>query len=78
MAALRPLRDPVVGLIHASADDDALDHRVARHGDRRVRNDKDPKRSILERVALGDAINFVLHRTGISVDVEGDGFRRKM
>jgi hypothetical protein len=28
----------------------------------------------LERVALGDAINLLLHRAGLSIDVDGDHF----
>ena len=30
----------------------------------------------LERMSLGDAIHFLLHRAGVGVDVEGDGHGR--
>ena len=72
VAAPGALGDPVVRLVHAGADDDALDKRIARHRDRAVADDEDFERSALERMALGDAINLLLHRAGVGVDVEGD------
>ena len=56
------------------ADDDALDKPIARHRDRAVADDEDLERHALERVPLGNAIHLLLHRAGIGVDVEGDGF----
>ena len=72
MSPARALRDPVVGLIHAGADDHALDKRIPRDGDRAVGDDEDFELNAFERVALGDAIDFLLHRAGVGVDVDGD------
>ena len=44
IAAHGTFRDPVVRLIHAGADDDPLDHRIARHRDRAVTDDEDFQR----------------------------------
>ena len=66
------LRDPVVRIVHAGADDHGLDRRIARHCDGAVGDDEDFEGGALERVALGDAINLLLHRAGVGVDVDGD------
>ena len=64
------LGDPVVGRVHAGGDDDALDQRIARNRDRAVADDID-----LQAVPFGDAIDFLLHRAGVGVDVDRDGCR---
>jgi hypothetical protein len=61
-----------VSLIHSGADHHALDHRIARHRDRAVGDDEDFEDGAFERVALGDAINLLLHWAGAG-DVGGDG-----
>ena len=70
------LGNPVVGFVHAAADHDALDHLISRDRDRAVADDKDFKLRALEHMPLGDAINLLLHRAGIGVDIDGDGSRR--
>ncbi len=35
-------------------------------------------RGALERMAFGDAIHLLLHRAGVGVDVEGDGFGQRV
>ena len=69
-----PLRDPIVRRIHAGSNDHALDHLVARHGNGGVADDKDFEGGAFERVTLGDAIDFLLHRAGVGVDVTGRSF----
>ena len=44
-----------------------FDQRIARHRDRAVAHDVD-----FEPVALGDAVDFVLDRTGVGIDVNSD------
>ena len=61
------LGDPVVGRIHAGGDDHAFDQRITRNRDRAVADDKD-----LQPVPFGDAIDFLLHRAGVGVDVDRD------
>jgi hypothetical protein len=65
-----------VSLIHVGADHDTLD-RIARHRDGAVGDDEDFEGNAFERMALGDAINLLLHRAGIGVDLDGDRIRRK-
>ena len=77
VASVMPIDSPVVGLIHAAADHDTLDHVISRDGDRAVADDKDFQRRALEHMPLGDAIHLLLYRTGIGVDVDRDGFLRK-
>ena len=67
------LGDPVVRLVHAGADHDALDHFISGNGDRAVGDDEDFQRDAFKRVPLGDAINLLLHRAGIGVDVDDNG-----
>ncbi len=74
IAGARAFGDPVVRFVHAGADHHALDHLIARHRDRAVADDKDLEINALERMPLGDAIQLLLHRAGIGVDVEGDVF----
>jgi hypothetical protein len=62
-----------VSLIHSGADHRALDQRIARHRDGAVGDDEDFERRALERMSLGDAINFLLHGAGVGVDVNIDG-----
>jgi hypothetical protein len=76
-AAPDALRNPVVGLVHAAADHDTLDHLISRDRNRAVADDKDFQRRALERMPLGHAIHLLLHRAGIGVDVDRDGFLRK-
>jgi hypothetical protein len=66
-------RDLIVRLIHAGADDHALDQRIARHRDGGVGDDEDFEGGALERMALGDAINLLLYWAGVGVDVKVDG-----
>ena len=47
VAARGALGDPVVGLVHAAADHDALDHLIARHRDRAVADDEHFERAPL-------------------------------
>ena len=61
-----------VGLIHSGAADHAFDHRIARHLDRAVGVDEDVEGGAIEGVALGDAINLLLHRACVGVDEDGD------
>ena len=74
IAAAGAIRNPVVGLIHAVADHDALDQLIPGDSDWTIADDKDFHRRALERMPLGDAIHFLLYRAGISVDVNGNGF----
>jgi hypothetical protein len=46
---------------------------TARHGDRAVADDEDFQRDDLERLSLGDTIDFLLHRAGVGVDVYSNG-----
>ena len=71
-AGARALRDPIVRLIHAGADDHALDQRIAWHGDGGVGHDVDFERGAFERMALGNAVNLLLYRAGVGVDVDRD------
>ena len=59
------LGDPVVGRAEARAHDQ-LDQRVGRHPQRGVGHDRDA-----HRVAAGDAVDLVLDRAGVGVDVDG-------
>jgi hypothetical protein len=67
--------DPVVGRIHVPADRNPLDRRMFRHRDRAVAHDEHVQREALGEMALGHAIDLLFHRTGTSVDVDGDGLR---
>jgi hypothetical protein len=58
--------------VNLGADDHALDHRIARHGDGAVGGDEDLEGSALERMAFSDAINLLLNGAGVGVDVDGD------
>ena len=58
-----PLRDPVVGRIEAVADHHPVHQRMSRNANRAVADDRDR-----HFMAKGDAVDFVLHRTGIGVD----------
>jgi hypothetical protein len=44
--------------------------------DRAVADDEDFEESAFERLALGDEIDLLLHRAGIGIDVDRDGFDR--
>jgi len=59
-----------VRLIHAGADDHAIDRRVARHRDGTVADDEDFEGGAFERMAFGDAKNLLLYRAGVGVDGE--------
>ncbi len=72
------LGDPVVRLIHAGADQDSFNKPIPRNCDRAVADDQDFQRHALARMALGDAIHLLLHRAGVGVDVEGDGFGQRV
>jgi hypothetical protein len=74
VAAAGAFCNPVVGLIHAAADHDALHYLISRDRNRAVADDEDFERRALERMPLGHAIHLLLHRAGIGVDVNGDGF----
>ncbi len=52
-------------------DRDPLDQRILRHADEADGHDGDR-----QPVAGGDAIDLVLHRAGVGVDVDADGRRR--
>ena len=54
-----------VGGVHARARGHPFDHRVLRHADEARSDDRDR-----DMVARGDAIDLVLHRAGIGVDVD--------
>ena len=43
---------------------------IARHGDGAVADDEDFEVDVLKRVALGDAVDFLLYGAGIGVDVD--------
>ena len=73
VAALRAFGDVVVGLVHAGADHDALDEVRARHRDRRIRHDDDLQRRAAQHESLGHAIDLLLHRAGVGIDIEDDG-----
>ena len=62
------LRDPVVGGVHAGAGGDALDQRILRHADEIARDHAD-RQAVPDR----DAINLVLHRAGVGVDIDAGG-----
>ena len=65
------LRDPVVGGVHAGTGGDALDQRILRHADEIARDHADG-----QAVPGGDAIDLVLHRAGVGVDIDaGGGFK---
>jgi hypothetical protein len=64
IAFLHPFRNPVVRGIHAAARGNPLDQRMVGHADEIARYHADRK-----AMALGDAINLVLHRAGIGIDV---------
>ena len=40
-----------------------------------VAGDEDFESCALERVTLGDTVDFLLYRAGIGVDINGDEFR---
>jgi hypothetical protein len=46
----------------------ALDHLIARHCDGRIGDDKHLEGGAFERMALGDAIHFLLHRASVGVN----------
>jgi hypothetical protein len=56
--------NPIVGGVHARAGGDPLDQRVLRNADEADGHDRDGK-----PMARGDAVDLVLHRTGIRIDV---------
>src|SRR5262249_55440818 len=68
VAGASALRDPVIGGVHARPCGDALDQRVLRYPDEAACNHADgyakPER---------DAINLVLYRAGIGVDIDAGG-----
>ncbi len=63
----RALRNPVIGLVHPLRHHNPFDQRIARHGNRRIRDDKD-----LQPMPLGDAIDLRLDRAGIGIDQNGN------
>ncbi len=65
----RALGDPVVGDIHPRRHDHALDQLVPRHIDEAVGDHEH-----FEAVARCDAVDLVLHRTGIGIDENDDRF----
>jgi hypothetical protein len=67
----RALRDPIVCLIRARADNHVFDQWIARHRDGAAGDDVDFEGGALERVAFGDAINLLLHRAGVGVESYG-------
>ena len=62
------LRDPVVGGIHAGTGGDALDQRILRHADEIARDHAD-RQAVPDR----DAIDLVLHRAGVGIDIDAGG-----
>ena len=62
------LRDPVVGGIHAGPRSDALDQRILRHADEIARDHAD-RQAVPDR----DAIDLVLHRAGVGIDIDAGG-----
>src|SRR6202012_5946129 len=62
--------DPIIGGIHAGAGRDALDQRVLRYADELTSYDAhghaEPDR---------DAIDLVLHRAGVGIDIDAGGVR---
>ncbi len=67
-AGPRALRDPIVGDVGPRRNDDALDVGRARNHDRAVGDDED-----LEPKTRRYAIDLVLHRTGVGVDIDAQG-----
>ena len=61
-------RDPVVGGIHAGTGGDALDQRILRHADEIARDHAD-RQAMPDR----DAIDLVLHRAGVGIDIDAGG-----
>ena len=57
--------DPVVRRIHRGTCRDALDQRILRDTNKIARNDADR-----QTVAAGDAIDLLLHRAGVGVDID--------
>jgi hypothetical protein len=66
IARRRAFGDPVVGDIWARFDDDGFDQRIGRYANEAVRHHEDRR---LE--ALRHAIDFILHRAGVGVDIDG-------
>jgi len=58
-----PLGDPVVRSIRARPDNNPLDPRRTWNQDRAVRDNENR-----QPIASGDAIDLILHRTGVGVD----------
>src|SRR6185437_7448652 len=64
------LCNPVVGGIHAGTRRDAFDQRVARHSNEIAGDDADG-----QAVPDRDAVDFILDRTGVGIDVDAGEFR---
>ena len=62
------LRDPVVGGVHPGAGRDALDQRILRHPDEVAGDHADR-----QAMAGGDAVDLVLDRAGVGVDIDAGG-----
>jgi hypothetical protein len=65
-------RNPVVGGVHSGTGRDAFDHRILRHANEIAGNHADG-----EAMAGGDAIDLVLDRAGIGVDIDAGGVQRR-
>src|SRR5579859_7362063 len=68
IALARALCDPVIGGVHSGAGSDALDQRILRYPDELAGDHADGN-----AMAGGHAIDFVLDRAGIGVDVDAGG-----
>ena len=62
------LRDPVIGGVHPGTGRDALDQRILRHPDEIARDHADR-----QPMPGGDAVDLVLDRAGIGVDIDAGG-----
>ena len=60
-----PLRDPVIGDVGPGIDQHEADARIHRRADEGVGHDKN-----VPADAAGDLVDFVLHRAGVSIDVD--------
>ena len=68
IALARAFRDPVVGGVHPGTGRDALDQRILRHPDELPGDHADR-----QAMAGGDAVDLVLDRAGVGVDIDAGG-----
>ena len=65
------LGDPVVGLVRSRRHGDALNQRILRHADEAVGDHE--HRNLM---AVGDAVDLVLDRAGVGIDINADRIGR--